>query len=76
MNEEQQMTDQLTYRGYHIRQVASESPLYPDAWVFEHEDYDGAPDAGDHRCATAPTLGAARQEIDRLYDEYPEQHDA
>lgn len=36
------------------------------AWSFVHDDFDGAEDAGDHRCGYAATVEACRAEIDAL----------
>lgn len=37
-------------------------------YAFAHDDFDGAPDAGDHRCGAAATIEACKAEID-VYEE-------
>lgn len=34
------------------------------AWTYCHDDFDGAPDANDHRCGTAASVEACIAEID------------
>ena len=38
-------------------------------YAFAHDDYDGAEDANDHRHGFAPTVQAAKHEIDIREDE-------
>lgn len=53
------------YRGYRIH--------YGDtvfaAWVFEHDSYDGAEDAGDNRCGYGDTFQECRDQIDEIEDD-------
>jgi hypothetical protein len=37
-------------------------------WAFAHDDYDGAPDAGDSRCGHAGSVAACKAEIDDRTD--------
>lgn len=46
-------------------------PIRSHDYQFWHDDYDGAPDSGDTRCGSAPSVGEARSMI----REYEEQHD-
>jgi hypothetical protein len=48
----------MTYRQFEI---------YPGGWygwAYVHEDYDGAPDANDHRCGDEKTIQACKEAID------------
>jgi hypothetical protein len=54
------------YRGYHITQHYT---LGPFAFTFQHEDYDGAPDAGDDRYWNAQTFEGALEAIDERIEE-------
>lgn len=54
----------LLYRGWHIYYDPPPIPTRSCDWQFYHDDFDGAPDAGDNRCGFAPTLDAAKAEID------------
>ena len=38
------------------------------AWAYAHDDYDGAPDAGDYRCGYTATVEACKAEIDWMTD--------
>ncbi len=38
-------------------------------WEFVHDDYDGAPDSGDHRCGQAATVEDCIDEIKRIEGE-------
>lgn len=63
-----------TYRGYHIYYDPPPIPVRTCDWHFVHDDYDGAPndyDEGpaDHRCGSAASEQACREEIDALEDE-------
>lgn len=60
--------ERITYRGYVI---TYDAPPIPDRrwdWHFVHENYDGAPDSGDHRHGDAASLTDAMCEIDLIED--------
>jgi hypothetical protein len=54
----------MRYRGYVIQHDPPPIPNRSHDWQFAHEDYDGAPDSGDHRIGTAPSLEEAKAGID------------
>lgn len=59
----------ITYRGY---VVTYDPPPIPDRrwdWHFAHEQFDGAPDAGDRRHGDAASLTDAMHEIDSIEDD-------
>lgn len=62
----------IKYKNYRI--YLNDFNAHPNAWqvafVFVHEDYDGAPDAGDDRCGYGPSIIACMNEIDNLEDSY------
>lgn len=58
-----------TYRNWHIRYDPPPIPSRACDWQFAHNDFDGAPDAGDNRCGHAPSLEAAKAEIDAWIEE-------
>lgn len=58
------------YRGWHIRHDPPPIPVRNCDWQFWHDDYDGAPDASDNRFGYAPSLDAAKAEIDAWEDEH------
>ena len=69
------------YRDYKITRCIEPVMCAHYDWEFVHVDYDGAPDAHDHRCGFADSLDDARAEIDiieeaeeddRIYDELRE----
>ena len=49
----------LSYRNHEIR-----SGAWPYGWEWAHEDYDGAPDAGDSRCGVAKSMRECIDQID------------
>lgn len=51
---------------WHIRYVPKPIPTRAFDWDFWHDDYDGAPDAKDHRCGSAAGFSAALREIRRI----------
>jgi hypothetical protein len=51
----------MKYRGYVIVNDPPPIPSRDHDWQFAHEDYDGPED---NRCGTAPSLEAAKAEID------------
>lgn len=54
------------YRGkalWHIQYSPKPIPTDKFDWDFWHDDYDGAPDAKDHRCGSAPSLFEAMEAI-------------
>jgi len=53
----------LWYRGYRIH------PGYRKKYEFVHDDYDGAPDAGDNRHGEGDTIEHCMKQIDELYQE-------
>ena len=57
------------YRGYHISHWAKPVPTRAWDYDFSHEDYDGAPDSGDHRCGAARSLAEAKEQIDEQIEE-------
>lgn len=64
----------ITYRGWHIRFDPPPIPTRNCDWQFWHDDYDGAPNYGDegpadNRCGSAPSLEAAKAEIDLWHEE-------
>jgi hypothetical protein len=63
------MDEAVTYRGYRIHY---DPPPIPDRrfdWHFAHENFDGAPDAGDHRHGDAASLEEAKAEIDDMIED-------
>ena len=55
--------DDIVYREFHIgRSMVSYMP--ETDWTYSHDDYDGATDANDTRCGHAPSIEAAKDEID------------
>jgi hypothetical protein len=64
----------LRYRNWWIDYDPPPVPSRNCDWHFWHDDYDGAPTYGDegpadNRCGSAPSLEAAKAEIDLWYDE-------
>ena len=53
-----------TYKGYTIER--SELSGASHKFTFQHKDYDGAPDAGDHRCGYGPTVMDCKQQIEEI----------
>lgn len=43
-------------------------PVRTCDWQFYHEDFDGAPDAGDNRCGSAASFADALNECDAIED--------
>lgn len=58
----------IWYRGYKIHYG---STVFA-AWVFAHDSYDGAPDAGDNRCGYADTVQECREQINEIEDSVDE----
>lgn len=54
------------YRGYIINYDPPPIPSRKHDWQFAHKDYNGP---RDNRCGTAPSLEAAKTEIDQQIDE-------
>lgn len=54
----------IWYKGYRIYVASSGFTNYE----FSHDNYDGAPDAGDNRCGHAHTVEACKARIDELED--------
>jgi hypothetical protein len=60
--------DDIVYREFHIgRSMVSYMPATD--WCYVHDDYDGADDANDDRCGHAPSVEAAKSEIDEWWFE-------
>ncbi len=59
----------VKYRGYSITIWANPFPGSDWECDFAHEDYDGAPDSGDHRCGAARSLEQAKELIDEQIEE-------
>lgn len=55
------------YRKYRIY-ISDYSGLGMD-YTFVHDDYDGAPNAGDHRCGFAESIEACKAVIDEIEDD-------
>ena len=55
------MTFDIEYRGYTIRKNPPPIPTNRHDWEFVHIDYDGPEDS---RIGTAPSVDAAKEEID------------
>lgn len=60
--------DDITYREFHISR-SSVSYMAETDWTYSHDDYDGAEDANDDRCGFAPSLEAAKCDIDEWWFE-------
>lgn len=58
----------VKYRGWVIHYDPCLPVAYCD-WGFAHDNFDGASDANDNRYGYAPTLEAAKREIDIREDE-------
>ena len=52
------------YRGYNITYWAKPVPTRAWDYDFAHEDYDGAPDSGDHRCGNGASVEDCKEQID------------
>lgn len=64
------------YRGYTITRWAPPIPTWRShLYQFCHTDYDGAPDAHDHRHGSAATVEEAMAEIDAQIEETEEASD-
>jgi hypothetical protein len=58
--------EDTVYREFHIgRSMVSYMPSTD--WHYAHDDYDGAEDANDTRCGYAPSLEAAKSDIDEWW---------
>lgn len=56
----------IVYREFHIGR-SSVSYMAATDWCYAHDDYDGAEDANDNRCGYAPSLEAAKSDIDEWW---------
>lgn len=64
------MNNGIEYRNYHIYFNTYIGPGCDTvAYCFAHNDYDGAPDAHDHRNGACATIDECKAEIDYLEDE-------
>jgi len=66
------MTSEIRYGKYTITYWRKPIPTDAYDWDWVHDDYDGAPDSRDHRCGSARTISACKDEIDELEDELQE----
>lgn len=57
------------YRGYLIEYNPPPIGTRAHDWAFTAEGFDGAPDSGDNRCGTGPTVEDCLRQIDELEDE-------
>lgn len=58
------------YRGFRIYYAPF---VMGHDWSYQHDDYDGAEDAGDNRAGTEADLEACKDAIDdRFFDDEPE----
>ena len=57
------------YGPWHIYYEPPPIPTRNCDWHFYHDDFDGAPDAGDRRCGSAPSFAAALNECDEMEDD-------
>lgn len=58
------------HRGYLIYFDPKPVPLrIVGSWSFAHEEYDGAPDAGDHRCGDGHDVPDCKRLIDELIED-------
>ena len=57
------------YRGYTITYWAKPVPTRAWDYDFSHEDYDGAPDSGDHRCGNGASVEDCKEQIDDLIED-------
>ena len=59
------------YRGYRIDFWRKPIPTDVFDYDFCHEDYDGAPDSGDHRCGNGRSITDCKSQIDeQIAEEY------
>lgn len=64
----------IAYRNWWIVYAPPPIPTRNCDWQFWHDDYDGAPTFGDegpadNRCGSAPSLEAAKAEIDDWHED-------
>lgn len=59
----------MRYRNYDITYDPKPIPDRSCDYNFCADGYDGAPDSGDRRCGTAPSIEAAKVAIDELEEE-------
>ena len=57
------------YRGWVIKYDPPPVPFRNCDWAFVHRDFDGAPDAGDHRYGHAASVVEAKAAIDSLIED-------
>ena len=57
------------YRNYVISYDTKPIPLRAFDYDFQHEDCDGAPDAGDHRYGQAASMEDAKAVIDEQFED-------
>lgn len=62
----------IRYRDYTIVYNPKPVPL-PVHWDFFHDDYDGAPDAFDHRHGVGADVEDCKRKIDEIYEEEEEE---
>lgn len=62
----------IEYRGYIIEYDPPPIPIRSRDWAFMANGFDGAPDSGDNRCGTGPTLEDCKRQINEIEDEYAE----
>ncbi len=58
-----------SYRGWVIKYDPPPVPFRNCDWAFVHRDFDGAPDAGDHRYGHAASVVEAKAAIDSLIED-------
>ena len=57
------------YRGFRITYWAPPIPVRDMDWHFEHDDFDGAPDAYDSRHGHGSSAADCARQIDEYYDD-------
>ena len=58
------------YRGYQIYFDPKPVPItLAGCWTFVHDDYDGAPDANDHRCGDGVDVPDCKRLIDEMIED-------
>lgn len=61
-----------TYRQFHLLHEMPPIPTRAYDWCAYHDDYDGAPDAHDHRVFRGPTKEDVMAQVDEWYEETEE----
>src|SRR5215471_13456547 len=59
----------LLYRNFHVYYDPPPIPTREFDWHCYHDDYDGAPDAGDNRAFHGPSLWDISYQIDQWYED-------